>query len=133
MHYMGPHPCLTCGACCAHFRVAFYWREANPEDHENAVPLNLTEDLTPTERCMKGTGTKHKNKCIALRGRVGEQVACTIYQNRPTPCRAFTASYENGKRNERCDLARAHHGLSPLRREDWPSRADEEIKTDVQL
>ncbi|MEG6657786.1 YkgJ family cysteine cluster protein, partial [Pseudomonas aeruginosa] len=21
------NPCLTCGACCAHFRVSFYWGE----------------------------------------------------------------------------------------------------------
>jgi Fe-S-cluster containining protein len=99
--------------------VAFYWREANAEEHENAVPLELTEDLTSIERCMKGTGTKHNNKCIALRGRVGEEVACSIYPNRPSPCRRFTASYENGKKNDRCDLAREHHGLPPLRREDW--------------
>ncbi|RBD09468.1 YkgJ family cysteine cluster protein, partial [Xanthomonas oryzae pv. oryzae] len=24
------HPCLTCGACCAYFRVSFHWSEADP-------------------------------------------------------------------------------------------------------
>ncbi|EGR9493162.1 YkgJ family cysteine cluster protein, partial [Escherichia coli] len=23
-----PNPCMTCGACCAFFRVSFYWAEA---------------------------------------------------------------------------------------------------------
>ncbi|MBB8903342.1 YkgJ family cysteine cluster protein, partial [Escherichia coli] len=22
------NPCITCGACCAFFRVSFYWAEA---------------------------------------------------------------------------------------------------------
>ncbi|EFG2122847.1 YkgJ family cysteine cluster protein, partial [Escherichia coli] len=22
-----PNPCMTCGACCAFFRVSFYWAE----------------------------------------------------------------------------------------------------------
>ncbi|EEX7666747.1 YkgJ family cysteine cluster protein, partial [Escherichia coli] len=24
-----PNPCMTCGACCAFFRVSFYWAEAD--------------------------------------------------------------------------------------------------------
>ncbi|WP_142908916.1 CxxCxxCC domain-containing protein, partial [Klebsiella pneumoniae] len=23
------NPCMTCGACCAFFRVSFYWAEAD--------------------------------------------------------------------------------------------------------
>ncbi|MBR7358785.1 YkgJ family cysteine cluster protein, partial [Klebsiella pneumoniae] len=23
------NPCMTCGACCAYFRVSFYWAEAS--------------------------------------------------------------------------------------------------------
>ena len=38
------HPCLTCGACCAHFRVSFHWSEADPEQG-GAVPAALTEPL----------------------------------------------------------------------------------------
>ena len=25
------HPCLSCGACCAHFRASFYWAEADDQ------------------------------------------------------------------------------------------------------
>lgn len=114
------HPCLGCGACCAFFRVAFYWREANREDTEKAVPIELTEDITAQERCMKGTNTKHNPKCIALKGRVGRDAHCSIYQNRSSTCKKFQASYENGEHNLRCDEARARHGLPPLTKQDFP-------------
>ncbi|WP_374212354.1 YkgJ family cysteine cluster protein [Thiothrix subterranea] len=32
---MNPNPCMTCGACCASFRVSFYWGETD------AAPLAL--------------------------------------------------------------------------------------------
>lgn len=68
---------------------------------------------------MAGTEVKHHNKCIALRGRIGTHAYCSIYTQRPTPCRNFMASYENGTPNPRCDDARKAHGLRPLRREDY--------------
>jgi Fe-S-cluster containining protein len=114
----GKSPCTRCGACCAFFRVAFYWREAEPKDVENPVPGGLFEDLTQDLRCMKGTAAKHRPKCTALSGRIGKEVGCTIYHNRPTPCREFQFSYYEGKPNPRCDEARRAHGLPPLRRED---------------
>jgi uncharacterized protein len=110
-------PCTNCGACCAWFRVGFYWREAEPRDHNTAVPSGYFEELTDTLRAMKGTAAKHHPKCIALKGRIGEKVGCSIYSNRPTPCRAFQASFADGKHNPRCDEARAAHGLPPLRRD----------------
>lgn len=115
----GKNPCVSCGACCAHFRVQFYWREANPGDCENPVPPDLFEELTPQHRCMKGTGKKHHPKCEGLKGRIGKDASCSIYSQRPTPCRAFTASYADGLKHERCDEARAAHGLPPLRPSDW--------------
>jgi Fe-S-cluster containining protein len=113
------NPCVGCGACCAHFRVQFYWREANPEDQSPSVPEGLHEDLTSIHRCMRGTAAKHHPKCVALKGKIGESASCSIYLSRPTPCHAFAASYEDGKRNERCDEARRAHGLRPLRPDDW--------------
>lgn len=115
-----PHPCLSCGACCAFFRVAFYWREAEAGGPWQ-VPLKFAVDLDSTHRCMKGTEVKHQSKCIALAGRIGKDAHCRIYNQRPTPCRNFEASYENGRHNARCDEARWGHGLRPLRREDFPA------------
>lgn len=113
------HPCVRCGACCAFFRVTFYWREANTEDHENAVPAGFFEDLNSMSRCMKGTSQTENPKCVALKGAVGRNVVCSIYENRPSPCRDFEASLQYGNPNPRCDRARAKHRLPPLTAVDW--------------
>jgi Fe-S-cluster containining protein len=121
------HPCQTCGACCASFRVAFHWREAeaNPDDqNDHSVPLEYTEDLDLNQRCMKGTNSKHQPKCVALMGHIGESAHCVIYANRSSACRNFKASYEDGYQNIRCDEARARHGLRPLTKRDYPKRED---------
>lgn len=39
------NPCMTCGACCAYFRVSFYWAEG--DDASGRVPASLTESITP--------------------------------------------------------------------------------------
>ena len=113
-----PNPCISCGACCAYFRIYFYWREAELES-DIRVPIQLTTDVNPFQRCMLGTTEKSGNRCVALEGRVGQRVSCSIYANRPTPCRAFPASYSDGKPNKRCTEAREAHGLKPLTREYW--------------
>ncbi|MBX3039746.1 MAG: YkgJ family cysteine cluster protein [Bdellovibrionaceae bacterium] len=110
---------MTCGACCAYFRVAFYWREAELSDSPHPVPKGLFVELDSQKRAMKGTEQKHHQKCCALEGRVGERVNCRIYDNRPTPCRQFEASFESGVHNPRCDEARRAHGLAPLSGKDW--------------
>jgi Fe-S-cluster containining protein len=46
------------------------------------------------------------NRCIALTGRVGVSVGCSIYESRPAACRAFTAG------SPLCLEARAAAGLS---------------------
>lgn len=62
---------------------------------------------------MKGTEAKPA-RCHALLGDVGSEVRCTIYENRPTPCREFNMHGEMGLSNEDCNRARAHYGLPPL-------------------
>lgn len=115
----GKNPCVSCGACCAHFRVQFYWREANAADSAHPVPVHLFEELTSQHRCMKGTADKHHPKCQGLQGRIGRDASCSIYSLRPTPCRDFKASYEDGHKHERCDQARERHGLKALTVHDW--------------
>lgn len=114
-----PHPCLACGACCACFRVSFYWREADPEQTPLPVPSELTEDYNQFKVSMKGTNSKHHSRCVALEGKVGEGARCSIYSLRPSPCRDFEASFEYGDHKPRCDQARARHGLEPLKLKDW--------------
>ena len=113
------HPCQQCGACCAKWRVQFYWREAEKSDSSHPVPSGFFEELSDQMRAMQGTTAKHRPRCVALSGRIGEEVGCRIYESRPSPCRAFAASFEDGKKNPRCDEARIAHGLKPLTLADW--------------
>lgn len=112
------NPCLKCGACCATFRVSFYWSEANPAN-DGSVPLEMTEPLPPYLSCMRGTNQPHP-RCAALCGQVGDQVSCSIYTLRSSTCHEFGFHSENGHLSicpedlERCNQAREVWGLSPL-------------------
>lgn len=109
------NPCITCGACCAHYRASFHWSEA--DDAGGTVPVDLTVDISPFRRAMRGT-EHSKPCCVALEGAVGIDVRCVIYEQRPSVCREFTFSWEDGENNEKCDKARLAIGLtalSPLR------------------
>ncbi len=67
---------------------------------------------------MRGTGNTPV-RCAALQGDLGKSVHCGIYSVRPTVCREFWPSFENGKHNPACDDARAALGLPALTRESW--------------
>lgn len=97
-----PHPCLSCGACCATFRVDFSVHESQAQG--GCVPCGLTEEVTDTLCRMRGTDHRTP-RCAALTGKVGEKAACGIYEWRPSPCREFAAG------SEACERARRRHGL----------------------
>lgn len=105
------NPCTQCGACCATYRVSFYWAEA--DDAGGVVPAALTEKLPPHRLCMIGTNAAAP-RCTALGGEVGVAVACRIYAQRPSPCREFKPQGEDGEDNPDCSCARARFGLPPL-------------------
>jgi Fe-S-cluster containining protein len=111
------HPCVSCGACCAHFRVAFHWSEAEPF-LGGTVPVELTEAFDPHRLVMRGTQARAPY-CQALDGVIGTAVACRIYAQRPSPCRDLQPAWEFGEPSPQCDRARAAHGLPPLGPEHW--------------
>lgn len=113
---MKSHPCQSCGACCAYYRVSFHWLETLPESH--AVPEILTQNISPHKIAMKGTNQQNPN-CIALLGLIGKSTSCQIYTNRPSTCRSFNPSYEDGQKNINCEKARSSKGLSILTLNDW--------------
>ncbi len=112
------NPCIKCGACCAYFRVSFYWGETT-ESVEGTIPTDLSQDITPFYKCMKGTDQKHPF-CIALQGEVGMQVQCNIYELRSSACRDFGIHWDHGfidadsEEINRCNKARAVWGLPKL-------------------
>ena len=95
--------CQRCGACCAAYRVSFYWGEAD-DAPGGTVPVALTRALTPHLRCMQGTESRPV-RCVALRGELGRSVACGIYSQRASPCREVQPG------DDQCLRARRMHGL----------------------
>lgn len=114
------NPCVQCGACCAFFRVSFFWEEATPDD-PTAVPTEYTEENDDMFQCMKGTN-QHSPRCIALQGEIGKQVSCAIYERRSSTCRDFGLQETNriisvnGVDLIRCNQARKSWNLPPLNR-----------------
>lgn len=97
--------CLSCGACCANFRVDFSICELDTEG--GCVPSGLTVEVNARTARMRGTDHVPV-RCAALTGKLGEKVGCGIYEWRPAPCHEF----EEG--SEACDRARARHGMPPV-------------------
>jgi len=102
-------PCQQCGACCAAFRVDFHPAELAGGEFAwgQGVPVELTVAVTAQLVRMRGTDAASP-RCAALSGTVGEQVACSIYAERPSPCREFDTTHDA------CAKARRRHGLPPL-------------------
>lgn len=96
--------CVTCGACCATFRVSFYWTEADPFNG-GTVPSEMTSKISPYFVAMNGTNQPNP-RCIALSGEIGQQVSCDIYEKRSTTCREFEAGSVD------CLKARLKHGIT---------------------
>ena len=104
--------CLTCGACCASFRVSFYWAESD-EAVACCVPADMTCQVAPLLCAMKGTN-QQEPWCVALQGNVGVNVRCSIYDRRPSVCHEVTPSGRGAMANFWCDRARALWDLLPL-------------------
>jgi uncharacterized protein len=101
--------CQACGACCASFRVDFHPAElaGGAFAWGAGVPVEMTVPVTPAIVRMAGTDAAVP-RCIALAGTVGQGVACTIYDARPSPCREFDTT------DDACARARRRHGLPSL-------------------
>jgi Fe-S-cluster containining protein len=77
------------------------------------VPPALTVPVLPELLRMRGTDAAPP-RCSALAGVIGQRVRCTIYAERPSPCRDFAPYAPLGLGEDACDRARARHGLPPL-------------------
>lgn len=112
------NPCIQCGACCAFFRVSFYWEEVSDPD---GVPAGLTEKADDLFQCMKGTN-QPVPRCVALKGTIGEKVGCAIYSRRSSTCQEFGLQCHEGQlavdgiNLVRCNQARRAWNLPPLTR-----------------
>jgi Fe-S-cluster containining protein len=103
--------CIRCGACCTNPNENrdegfIDYVEVTPRD-----PLLDRSDLVRRLVVFNTDGHPHLRldaggRCLALRGKVGRRVSCTIYEMRPAACRKV----EPG--SERCLAHRRERGLS---------------------
>lgn len=105
------NPCLSCGACCASFRVDFSTSEL--QSCGGCVPDGLAVDVTDSTARMRGTDFA-RPRCAALVGTVGVKASCGIYEWRPGPCREFGMLAPLGRGDDACHRARLRHGLPAL-------------------
>jgi Fe-S-cluster containining protein len=80
--------------------VSFYHGEI-VGNGTGVVPGELTTKLTEHLACMKGT-EKGGAPCIALRHTEDAGWRCSIYEERPSPCREFNIINDDGTLNEDC-------------------------------
>ncbi len=104
---MSTNICQQCGACCAAYRVSFYWGELD-EAPGGRVPAALTEKVNEHMACMRGTESTPV-RCVALGGKVGEAVKCNIYEWRPSPCHEMIPGSDG------CNRARQRWGLAVVK------------------
>jgi len=113
--------CTTCGACCAR-----RWSiPVTPEDLARMKPATrlailqppvdrferlVSAHLDPTGVRMPLKRTGAQTRCRMLRGRVGRDATCSIYDERPDTCRAFE------KGSAQCHEVRALRGVGSRRR-----------------
>lgn len=102
--------CTTCGACCV-----------NPDENQREgyswyVEVRDTKLLQKPDLAKKlvvydDKGVPHlrldrsTQRCLALSGKLGKRVQCTIYALRPKGCRLLMPG------DERCLIARKERGL----------------------
>jgi Fe-S-cluster containining protein len=110
---ISPPDCLTCGACCASPFVGEGYIRLNVAEEERLgrKGLPVLEVVPDPEDRIVLLGTKRNSQgvcvCVALAGKVGRQVACSIYGERPELCRQFEAG------SPECHQARRAAGVEP--------------------
>ena len=107
--------CQSCGACCQTSHRAprdserfRFWADCTPADVKR-MPRRVRLKLVPT-RGADGTRSMatplgFDGRCGFLRGAIADQVKCSIYDVRPSLCRAFRAG------SEFCRASRREIGL----------------------
>ena len=83
------------------------------------MPEHYTEPVSAVYSCMSGTN-QPAPRCIALQGKVGQQVSCGIYEARSSSCKEVQIA------DAQCNKARAAHNMIPFVPIDAPDPANDE-------
>ena len=104
--------CTRCGACCCNpdenRKEGFpFYVEVQPDNR-----LLAKNDLAKRYLVFDDAGVPHmrldpSGRCVALKGRLGRSVTCSVYADRPRGCRLVEAG------SPRCLQARKERGIDP--------------------
>jgi Fe-S-cluster containining protein len=102
--------CTRCGACCTNpeeNRAEHFldYVEVQPQDGLLEKPDLVRRFVVYNADGIPHLRLHHDGRCLALRGKLGQRVTCTIYGDRPTGCRKVEAG------SERCLRYRRERGL----------------------
>jgi uncharacterized protein len=98
---LAKYDCRTCGACCGPEQDEEYYVSLVDGDAERLSKgyRRLRVVHTDEECLFKHLATKRTDHsgvvCVALQGRIGKRVRCSIYRKRPLVCRDFKRGDES--------------------------------------
>ncbi len=97
--------CIPCGACCVYgLVIPINRREPEPLRKYLEITLDGADDVV-IERVLERD--KADGRCTNLSGRVGQEIGCKVYPDRPQICRDFDAG------SDRCFGYRRMYGINP--------------------
>jgi len=96
----GANPCQACGACCGY---SSNWPRFSTEE-DDALALIPPEFVNARGSGMRCDG----ERCAALKGNIGKNTSCAIYDVRPEVCRTCMPG------DAECIMARRKFGLPPI-------------------
>jgi Fe-S-cluster containining protein len=102
--------CTRCGACCCNARDnqaegSREWVVVTDEDVILASPRLARRLVVVNEEGERHLRLDPDGRCLALRGRLGVRVECSVYRERPAACRIVEAG------SEECLQARRERGI----------------------
>ena len=97
--------CVTCGLCCSFpLIVPVTLRDSERLKSYCDILLDDSEHEIVVDRVLP---RGEDGRCVNLRGTLGQEIGCTIYEDRPRVCRDFDAG------SDRCHAYRRMYGFEP--------------------
>ena len=85
--------CQACGACCCNTDENRAEKYRDYVEVTKRALLNRRPDLLRRLTVLNAAGERHmklrgkEERCIALEGKLGVRVSCSVYELRPSACR----------------------------------------------
>lgn len=99
--------CLSCGACCVLlFDVQLTSNDLMPPENYWDVPADGADGEIIVNRVLRRDS--QTGRCLSLKGEIGRDIKCDVYEQRPESCRLFEAG------SDKCHALRRAVRIEPL-------------------